>query len=414
MSIQRNFINQNPNGKFGRWNINSIDPDDVKLFFQHSQPHKHFEVIVRDGDLVVHGDISCNGTIYDTSGNDLVARVNANTIAAALANSNANYAITQTGLNATNIATNIGFINQNIGAIAANTLDASNNATAITGNSNAIEDNTADILGNANAIATNLASINSLNTRHSGDRVKISNLGSFAQIQVATGSSNTNNMALFIKPDPQTGTQRLDAIFEDTEMTVDGRFYLKGDGHWGLLEIGSTTNYSQCFVEPRIPNQEVRWNVGKNNSSSGKVSADQYLNNSDDRVKNNEKLIENATQTIMKLTPQIYDKFGNMDLSGDYNIESGLVTQEVYYNAPELRHLVELGLDISGETIIPDEMDISNINIGDDPDYGNHGWSKTEKSALNYTGLIPYLVKSNQELNEKLLDLEARLMKLEE
>jgi hypothetical protein len=42
------------------------------------------------------------------------------------------------------------------------------------------------------------------------------------------------------------------------------------------------------------------------------------------------------------------------------------------------------------------------VDIANDPDYGSHGWSKTKKSTFNYSGLIPYLVKSNQELSERI------------
>tara|TARA_B110000259_G_scaffold133564_1_gene150615 strand:+ start:110 stop:784 length:675 start_codon:yes stop_codon:yes gene_type:complete len=127
---------------------------------------------------------------------------------------------------------------------------------------------------------------------------------------------------------------------------------------------------------------------------------------SDDRIKTNEKLIVNATETLSKLTPQIYDKYHNMDLSGSFQVESGLIAQEVYYNAPELRHLVHLGqdTDASGNeyTPTPEEMDLSGVDIANDPDYGSHGWSKTEKSGLNYSGLIAYLIKSNEELVERI------------
>ena len=33
-----------------------------------------------------------------------------------------------------------------------------------------------------------------------------------------------------------------------------------------------------------------------------------FTNNSDDRIKENEELIENACETLSKLRPQIYDK----------------------------------------------------------------------------------------------------------
>ena len=155
-------------------------------------------------------------------------------------------------------------------------------------------------------------------------------------------------------------------------------------------------------MEANDTNKPLRFYIVGNLITTGTVTS------SDDRIKNNELLITNATETLMKLTPQTYDKYDNMDLTGNHNVESGLITQEVYYNAPELRHLITLGLENDND-IIPDEMDLSSVNIGEDPDYSSHGWSKTEHSSLNYTGLIPYLIKSNQELNEKINTLEARL-----
>ena len=144
---------------------------------------------------------------------------------------------------------------------------------------------------------------------------------------------------------------------------------------------------------------------------------------SDDRLKENEKLIVNATEILQKLTPQTYHKYTDLDLSGVPVFQSGLIAQEVYYNAPELRHLVGLGndylRDASGNAVeeeitrtyftpTPEEMDLSDVDIANDPDYANHGWSKTQHSSLNYTGFIPYLIKSNQELAERLAALENK------
>ena len=138
-----------------------------------------------------------------------------------------------------------------------------------------------------------------------------------------------------------------------------------------------------------------------------------YRRPSDDRLKKNEKLIVNATETLCKLKPQIYDKYHNMDLSGSSFIESGLIAQEIYYNAPELRHLIHLGIntDASGNesTPTPDEMDLSGVDIGSDPDYSSHGWSKENPSTVNLDGFIAYLIKSNQELHERILKLEDKI-----
>jgi hypothetical protein len=68
-------------------------------------------------------------------------------------------------------------------------------------------------------------------------------------------------------------------------------------------------------------------------------------NSSDDRLKENEVLITNATDILLKLRPEIYDKkpeFYSTDPSTFYK-ESGLIAQDIWYGAPELRHLVKLG-----------------------------------------------------------------------
>jgi len=202
---------------------------------------------------------------------------------------------------------------------------------------------------------------------------------------------------------------------------------------------------------------------------------------SDDRLKDNESLITNAMDTILKLRPEIYDKkpdFASTD-SSTWQKESGLVAQDIWYGAPELRHLVNLGnrtefvceykpidypplvpgVDVSGVEYIHVEspIDVSGsqvdasgnsvtqtqiiaidnrpqslcvtknvyrpINPADiveiplasdiqqDPDYAALGWGETPAS-VNYIGLIPYLIKSIQELkaeiNRKRAEIEQK------
>ena len=124
-----------------------------------------------------------------------------------------------------------------------------------------------------------------------------------------------------------------------------------------------------------------------------------YLNrsyySSDDRIKEEEKFIENATDTLLKLRPQTYIKYApipdgssikpNFDLSG--NFESGLIAQEIYYDAPELRHIVEIE-DDKGDKIIPSSDDPQK-----DPDYSDWG---DMTAGVDYIQLIPYLIKSNR------------------
>ena len=137
--------------------------------------------------------------------------------------------------------------------------------------------------------------------------------------------------------------------------------------------------------------------------ASGDIQCNALTETSDDRYKNNEEIITEATETIKKLKPQIYDKQGK---EGGTQKQSGLVAQEVWYNAPELRHLVHLGKNEDESVPTPEDMDLSGIEPGTDPDYSSNGWSTHEPSGLNYTGLIAYLVKTCQELSARVDALE--------
>ena len=138
------------------------------------------------------------------------------------------------------------------------------------------------------------------------------------------------------------------------------------------------------------------------------VTLTRFAITSDDRIKEEEKFIENATDTLLKLRPQTYIKYApipdgssikpNFDLSG--NFESGLIAQEIYYDAPELRHIVEIE-DDKGDKIIPSSDDPQK-----DPDYSDWG---DMTAGVDYIQLIPYLIKSNQELHERILKLEEKM-----
>ena len=55
------------------------------------------------------------------------------------------------------------------------------------------------------------------------------------------------------------------------------------------------------------------------------------VNSSDDRLKENEELIENACETLSKLRPQLYDKKPDMenDDPTTWYKESGLIAQDI-------------------------------------------------------------------------------------
>ena len=133
------------------------------------------------------------------------------------------------------------------------------------------------------------------------------------------------------------------------------------------------------------------------------------VNGSDDRLKENEELIENACETLSELRPQLYDKKPDID-NDDPTVwykESGLIAQEIYDDAPELRHLVQRGspeLDEEGNEIPLPEIQTP-IDPKQDPDYSSWG---VESASVNYIGLIAYLVKANNQLHGRVKLLEPK------
>ena len=124
-------------------------------------------------------------------------------------------------------------------------------------------------------------------------------------------------------------------------------------------------------------------------------------NASDDRLKENEELIENVCETLSKLRPQLYDKKPDMenDDPTTWYKESGLIAHEIYYDAPELRHLIHKGNSIPLHEIQ------TPVDPQQDPGYSS--WGK-DPASVNYIGLIAYLVKANTELHERVKALEAK------
>ena len=137
---------------------------------------------------------------------------------------------------------------------------------------------------------------------------------------------------------------------------------------------------------------------------------------SDDRLKVNEVSIDNATDTLMKLHPQSYTKFRDFDHTCGEKTESGLIAQDIWYNVPELKHIVSAPLDPSGNCVtplpLPEGVDTTN-DIQNDPDYSSLGWTTDSFATLDYVQLIPYLIKSNQEQQLLINNLTERVNALE-
>ena len=145
------------------------------------------------------------------------------------------------------------------------------------------------------------------------------------------------------------------------------------------------------------------------NSNHTIIHFKSLVNGSDDRLKEDEELIENACETLCKLKPQLYDKKPDID-NDDHTAwykEGVLIAQEIYYDVPELRHLVHRGspeLDEEG-IIIPLPEIPTSIDPQKDPDYSS--WDK-DPASVKYIGLIAYLVKASNGLHERVKTLESK------
>jgi len=240
---------------------------------------------------------------------------------------------------------------------------------------------------NFNDVIHNITTVN--NELVISTQLDICNQGTGPALEVTQiGSGSGNDVALF-----KYGTSNSSKAFE---INYDGNAIFYKD-----VSFNNDISTANIITTGRIginnSNPQESLDVIGNIKVSGNITAV-----SDARFKKNKILITNATETLQKLTPQIYDKFSTMDFKGTSSIESGLITQEVYYNVPELRHLVHLGKEIDAcgneYTPQPRELDISTIHILNSNEYKNYGWSNTNVSALNYSGLIPYLIRCVQEL----------------
>jgi hypothetical protein len=143
---------------------------------------------------------------------------------------------------------------------------------------------------------------------------------------------------------------------------------------------------------------------------------------SDDRLKTEEEFLQNALPTIMKLKPQTYRKHPflpndpskevteNMtEMPSDLSqLETGLIVQDIWYDAPELRHLVKLGDNANPPEVRPVDPDPNDPT--QDPDYSSWG---TTPTTLGYQGVFVVALKAIQELNTELQAERVKVTTLE-
>jgi hypothetical protein len=115
---------------------------------------------------------------------------------------------------------------------------------------------------------------------------------------------------------------------------------------------------------------------------------------SDDRVKEDEKYIENSLQVLKKLKPQTYLQRRRLeDENSDRVFSCGLIAQEVYYHCPELRHILHMPKTayVDSTKEISDDPQI-------DPDYSDWG---EEAAGVKYGELIPYIISAVNQLSNE-------------
>ncbi len=136
------------------------------------------------------------------------------------------------------------------------------------------------------------------------------------------------------------------------------------------------------------------------------------VESSDDRIKSNETPITDATTTLNKLTPLLYEQYVNIEKSDTPSNNAGLLAQQIYYDAPELRPMVVLNNDYT-----PYDLPVGNIETFNDiqeEDYTTTlNWG-ADVVSLRYSYLIPYLVKGIQELHKKQQESDQKQQLLEE
>ena len=167
---------------------------------------------------------------------------------------------------------------------------------------------------------------------------------------------------------------------------VDGSTLTAGTLYYATLttQVGQISNISS--YDMTVSNLINTTNLIATDTIEGlSVRAGQFSQASDYRIKENIMPLKNALQTILKIEPKIYD------LKNYRRREAGLIVQDIYYNVPELKYLLDL----------PPEDEIG-TNV--DSEYTN--WHGLKIAGIDYSKFVPYLIKSIQELETRLSILE--------
>jgi hypothetical protein len=136
------------------------------------------------------------------------------------------------------------------------------------------------------------------------------------------------------------------------------------------------------------------------------IYATGFQNPSDDRIKDNEEPIINALDTINKIKPMNYQKYGNLEKTDESILESGVIVQQIYYEVPELKHLITYGEESDDKKIqdLPAEKQFDDLT---DEDYEGLGWP-AKTCSINYIQFIPWLIKGMQEQQTQINEILSK------
>jgi hypothetical protein len=133
----------------------------------------------------------------------------------------------------------------------------------------------------------------------------------------------------------------------DADFAADAIKFVTGEAWTNVA--GSPYNHVNIYA--LAGETTISTNISENLDISGNLdvlSGDIIVNgstvhSSDIRVKTNVEKLSNTLTNLLKLNPEIYDKKQTIEEIGGIMIkESGFIAQEIWYNIPELRHLVIL------------------------------------------------------------------------
>ncbi len=242
-------------------------------------------------------------------------------------------------------------------------------------------------IGYGTFVSGNANGNNGLDVEVAGDQGSRVNLGS--EFRVSTTASGLNSGVQTIVNGSTTLNRGFWGLVNGDNNNVGMELNVNG----GTSNIGLIVNAATAA--------ELNGNVYVN----GDLNYSGALNNtSDRRLKENIQPLQNGLETIMKLNPTTYNFRGNGEYNGlklSTGLHFGLIAQEVEEVIPSLVkdnvHYYEEGAStVSGPSVTSDEKTLKSM------DY----------KSMNYTELIPVLIKAVQEQQAEIERLTKEVEKL--